>query len=101
MKLITSDKLKEGDWIASEKVFGELNKNGDVISKRIFAHIIKIKNKDDGKRDIRIKTWRSLGDKITKGGSINPYNIKSFNIYILNRKEKIAFKRLLILENLK
>lgn len=101
MKLTKPDKLEEGDWIASEKVFGELDKNGDVISKRVFAHITKIKNKEDRKRDIYIKTWTSLGNKITKGGGISPYNIKSFKIYILNKKEKTRFERLLILENLK
>lgn len=98
MKLIKSSKLKKGDWIGTKEINNILIED-KIYSKNQVAEILDIKRNEDGKKDIYLKNiWNVHRDNTIIEANMLA-NVEE--IYLLNKKEIIKFRRMLILNKLK
>lgn len=98
MKSIKSKKLKVGDWVRTGTIYDFLTKKGELGGRYYVINIKKTEMGKDGKRNIYIKDWAIYGDEIHKITSLEKADLKE--LFLMNKKEVIYFKKRLILENL-
>ncbi|MEK6884588.1 MAG: hypothetical protein AABY22_33455 [Nanoarchaeota archaeon] len=98
MKPIKRSELKEGDIVATEKIFNIIRKGNLLHSSHTIMEVKKIAIRSDKKQEIYVRCWEVVGNNMEIRETNLPYTIKGLSL--LDGKELSDFKKHLILNTL-